>query len=47
MPVASAHSRANGFRHAISDAAVWNGDLIAVSKSSGELLNLGAWTAFA
>jgi hypothetical protein len=42
MPVASAHSRANGTRHAISDVAVWNGDLIAVSKASGELLNLGA-----
>jgi hypothetical protein len=47
MPVASAHSRANGFRHAISDALVWNGDLIAVSKASGELLNLGAWSALA
>jgi len=42
MPVASAHSRANGTRHAISDVAVWNGELIAVSKASGELLNLGA-----
>jgi hypothetical protein len=42
MPVASAHSRANGTRHAISDVAVWSGDLIAVSKASGELLNLGA-----
>ena len=41
MPVASAHSRANGRRHAISDATVWNGDLIAVSKASGEILNLG------
>jgi hypothetical protein len=41
MPVASAHSRANGRRHAISDTAVWNGDLIAVSKASGEILNLG------
>lgn len=42
MPVASAQSRANGQRHAISDAAVWNGDLIVVSRASGELLNLGA-----
>jgi len=47
MPVASAHSRANGQRHAISDAIVWNGELIAVSKASGELLNLGSWRAFA
>jgi hypothetical protein len=47
MPVASAHSRANGFRHAISDAEVWNGDLVAVSKASSELLNLGAWKALA
>jgi hypothetical protein len=41
MPVGSAHSRANGRRHAISDALVWNSDLVAVSKASGELLNLG------
>ena len=41
MPVGSAHSRADGRRHAISDAVVWNGDLIAVSKASGELVNLG------
>lgn len=41
MPFASAHSRAHGRRHAISDAVVWNGDLIAVSKASGEILNLG------
>jgi hypothetical protein len=41
MPVGSAHSRANGRRHAISDALVWNGDLVAVSKASAELLNLG------
>lgn len=40
-PVRAAHSRANGRRHAISDALVWNGDLLAVSKASGELLNLG------
>ena len=42
MPVGSAHSRADGRRHAISDALVWNGDLVAVSKASGELLNLGS-----
>jgi hypothetical protein len=41
MPVGSAHSRADGRRHAISDAVIWNGDLVAVSKASGELLNLG------
>ena len=27
MPVGSAHSRADGRRHAISDALIWNGDL--------------------
>jgi hypothetical protein len=42
MPVGSAQSRANGRRHAICDATVWNGELIAVSKASGEILNLGA-----
>lgn len=42
MPTGSAQSRANGQRHAICDATVWNGDLIAVSKASGEILNLGA-----
>jgi hypothetical protein len=41
MPVGAAHSRADGRRHAISDALIWNGDLVAVSKASGELLNLG------
>lgn len=41
MPVGSAQSRANGQRHAISDVAVWNGDLIAISKASGEIVNLG------
>jgi hypothetical protein len=40
-PVVSAHSRASGFRHAITDVASWNGELIAVSKASGEILNLG------
>jgi len=42
MPVRSAQSRANGRRHAISDVTRWNGDLIAVSKASGEVLNLRA-----
>ncbi len=42
MPVGSAQSRANGQRHAICDVAVWKGDLIAVSRASGEILNLGA-----
>lgn len=42
MPLGSAQSRANGRRHAICDVAVWNGDLIAASKASGEILNLGA-----
>jgi hypothetical protein len=37
-PVGSAHSRANGFRHAISDVAAWNGGLIAVSRASEEIL---------
>lgn len=41
MPTGSAQSRANGRRHAISDATIWNGDVIAVSKASGEILNLG------
>lgn len=41
MPVGSAQSRANGKRHAICDVALWNGELIAVSKASGEILNLG------
>jgi hypothetical protein len=41
MPIGAAHSRADGRRHAISDVLVWNGDLVAVSKASGELLNLG------
>ena len=44
MPTGSAQSRANGRRHAISDATVWNGDIIAVSKASGEILNLGLET---
>ncbi len=44
MPTASAQSRANGRRHAICDTAVWNGNMIAVSRASGELLNLGGNT---
>lgn len=44
MPVGSAQSRANGRRHAISDALAWNGDVIAVSKASNEILNLGPET---
>lgn len=40
-PFGSAQSRAHGRRHGLSDAAIWNGDMIAVSKASGELLNLG------
>ncbi|MBX5088274.1 hypothetical protein [Rhizobium lentis] len=43
MPQGSAQSRANGRQHAISDAIVWNGDIIAVSQASGEILNLGSW----
>jgi hypothetical protein len=41
MPVASAHSRANGARHAISDVVEWNGSLIVASRASGEIINLG------
>lgn len=41
MPIGSAHSRANGIRHAITDVASWNGELIAVSRASAEILNLG------
>ena len=47
MPIASAHSRANGHRHAITDILCWRGDLIAVSAGSGELLNLGPGSAAA
>jgi hypothetical protein len=42
MPVGSFQSRANGQRHAVCDVALWNGELCAVSKASGEILNLGA-----
>ncbi|MEC9344120.1 MAG: hypothetical protein VYD64_09780 [Pseudomonadota bacterium] len=41
MPVASAHSRANGQRHEITDALEWNGELVAVSRASGEIIKLG------
>lgn len=41
LPVASAHSRANGVRHAISDVVEWNGGLVAVSRASGEIIDLG------
>lgn len=41
MPVASAHSRADGSRHAICDVCSWNGDLMAISRASNEILNLG------
>jgi hypothetical protein len=41
LPIASAHSRANGLRHAISDVVEWRGTLVAVSRASGEILNLG------
>ncbi len=42
MPIASAHSRANGSRHAICDVCSWNGDLMAISRASSEILNLGS-----
>jgi hypothetical protein len=42
MPTGSAHSRANGVRHAITDIAFWNGALIAVSRASGEILKVAA-----
>ncbi len=41
-PLASAQSRANGKRHGITSAIAWQGDLIAVSKGSNELLNVTA-----
>lgn len=44
MPTGSAQSRANGRRHAVSDAVMWNGEVIAVSQASGEILNLGSPT---
>lgn len=42
MPTGSAHSRANGQRHAIADVCEWQGSLIALSRASEEVLNLGA-----
>lgn len=39
VPTGSAHSRANGARHAIVDAVSWNGRVIALSRASGELLS--------
>jgi hypothetical protein len=41
LPVGSAHSRANGLRHAISDVVEWKGNLVAVSRASGEIVNVG------
>lgn len=41
-PVGSAHSRANGTRHAIADALVWNDAVIALCLGTGELLRLEA-----
>jgi hypothetical protein len=41
MPTGSAQSRANGRRHAICDVARWQDEMIAVSKASGEIVNLG------
>lgn len=40
MPIGSAHSRADGSRHAIADVAVWQGGIVALSGASGELLRL-------
>ncbi|MBP0439481.1 hypothetical protein [Tianweitania sediminis] len=40
VPVGSLQSRANGRRHAISDVAIWDEAIVAVSKGSGELLKL-------
>lgn len=39
-PAASAHSRANGSRHAIGDALIWQGAVIALCLGTGELLRL-------
>jgi hypothetical protein len=44
MPTGSVQSRADGQRHGISDALIWNGELIAVSRGRGEILNLGSRT---
>lgn len=40
-PIGSAHSRADGQRHFVTDAVEWNGEVIAASGASNELLNLG------
>jgi hypothetical protein len=40
-PLGSAQSRAHGRRHGVSDALDWNGEVIAVSKASEELLKFG------
>jgi len=39
-PVGSLHSRANGTRHGVTAAIEWGGDIVAVSKGSGELLRV-------
>ena len=39
-PVGSVQSRAHGRRHGISDAMIWNEEMIALSKASEELLKL-------
>ena len=39
-PTGSAHSRANGARHGICDALVWQGATIALCLGTGELLRL-------
>ncbi|MAY62376.1 MAG: hypothetical protein CML29_09195 [Rhizobiales bacterium] len=38
IPTGSAHSAANGGRHAISDAIRWDDTVVAISLASGELL---------
>jgi hypothetical protein len=40
MPVASFHSRANGTRHGVTAAVEWRGNIVAVSRGSGELLRV-------
>jgi hypothetical protein len=40
MPTGSAHSRADGRRHAITDVGLWDGRIVALSGASGELLRL-------
>jgi hypothetical protein len=41
MPIGSAHRAPMAAAHAISDAVLWQGEIIAISKASGEILNLG------